>query len=83
MWLAIPNSLFSPRCLCYSYIQELILHRDHINELSVVCELIHFFCQKIERLQSNLHLLNDNEEPCNRHTIFVDSPDEGIVLLGC
>ena len=34
--------------------------------------------KKIERLQSNLHLLHDNEEgPSNTHTIFVDTPEEG------
>lgn len=32
--------------------------------------------KKIERLKSSLHLLNDDGEPSNTHTIFVDTPEE-------
>jgi len=38
--------------------------------------------QKIERLQANLHLLNDDDgPPPNTHTIFVDSAEEGAYAL--
>ena len=48
--------------------------------------MMSYFQQKIEKLQANLHLLNDDSEisPPNTHTIFVDSEEEGtIVILVC
>ena len=45
--------------------------------------MMSYFQQKIEKLQANLHLLNDDSEisPPNTHTIFVDSAEEGMVAL--
>ena len=36
--------------------------------------------QKVERLQSNLHLLSKNAAPVNTHVVFVD-PSEGAAIF--
>ena len=49
----------------------------------LVSHMMSYFQQKIEKLQANLHLLNDDSEisPPNTHTIFVDSAEEGMMAL--
>ena len=38
--------------------------------------------KKVERLQSNLHLLSKNTAPLNTHVVFID-PSEGISVAEC
>jgi hypothetical protein len=38
---------------------------------------LHFVLQKIEKLKSGLHMLDNADKPKNKHTFFVDSKKEG------
>ena len=44
--------------------------------------LFFFLFQKIERLKSALHLIDCDDKPKNKHTIFVDSKKEGMYSIG-
>lgn len=42
-----------------------------------------FYFQKIERLKSELHLLDAQDKPQNKHIIFVDSKKDGNCNVQC
>ena len=43
--------------------------------------MVSFLFQKIERLKSSLHLIDCDDKPKNKHTIFVDSKKEGMYSI--
>lgn len=43
--------------------------------LLIIC--CNFYFQKIERLKSSLHLVDNDTAPQNKHIVFVDTDKEG------